>query len=80
MLAYRIGVHEMVNKIKDDRSLKRIYELAEYLYIKEDPEIGLKQVDNMDHKGLIIKTVQKIENPEILASIYSFIKGILSRT
>ncbi len=32
----------------------------------------------MDYKRLIIEMVQKIENPVILGSIYSFIKGILS--
>lgn len=30
-----------------------------------------------DYKKLIIEIVKKIENPEILASVYSFIIGIL---
>lgn len=30
---YREKIIDMVNQIKDERLLKRIYELAEYLYI-----------------------------------------------
>lgn len=35
---YRQFIKEMVDKITDWKALKRIYALAEYLYIKENEE------------------------------------------
>lgn len=32
---YKIAIIELLNKIKDEYSLKRIYKLVEYLYLRK---------------------------------------------
>lgn len=72
---YRTIIHNLADKISSDKSLIRLYRLAEYLYIKEDEKTELKS-GGMDYKRLIIEMVETIENIWILDQILQFIQNM----
>lgn len=65
---YKERIIALLEKVKTEQTLNRVYKLLEYLYLRED---------KVDYKKEIIEMLEKIDNICWLRSIYVFMKTLL---
>lgn len=71
MTVYKAALLKLLDRLSD-KSIKRLYQLAQYLYVYKEQEVLV-----MMYKDLIIKLLDTIDDEALLIKIYIFIKTCL---